>query len=148
MSTDWEMHEAPLAQPKEEVVEHLLPVALPQDKEMAEAPPLPVEEYMLPQIVPPLLEQTLLAQVVEEEKIEGVEPTGLLMPLYTPCLPNVGAAWGPHFLTTPHQPTPQLMATPATPAISCVAIPQSTGSAISPIPELCLPQTNPLPVTP
>ena len=80
--------------------------------------------------------------MVKEEKMEGVEPTGLLTPLYTPHLSNVGAAWGPHFLTTPHQPTPQPMATLATPAISYVAIPQSTGSAISLIPELCLPQTN------
>ena len=124
MSTDWEMHKALLAQPKEEVVEHLPPVVPPQDEEMAEAPPLPVEEYMLPQMAPPLPEQTLLAQiVVEEEKMEGVELIGLLMPLYTPYLPNAGVAWGPHFPTTPHQPTPQLTATLATPAISHVAIP-------------------------
>ena len=119
------MHEAPLAQPEEEVIKHLPPVAPPQDEEMAEASPLPVEECMPPQMAPPLpTDQTPLAQiVVEEEKMEGVQPTGLSMPLYTPYLPNAGAAWGPHFLTTPHQPTPQLMATPATPAISCVAIP-------------------------
>ena len=42
------MHEAPLAQPKEEVVNHLPPVVLPQDEEMTEAPSLPVEEYTLP----------------------------------------------------------------------------------------------------
>ena len=61
--------------------------------------------------------------MVEEEKIEGVKLMGLLTPLYTPCLSNTGAAWGPYFPTTPHQPTPQLTATLATPAISHVAIP-------------------------
>ena len=91
---------------------------------MAKAPSLPVEECMLPQIVPPLLEQILPAQiVVKEEKMEGVKLMGLSTPLYTPCLPNVGVVWGPHFPTTPHQPMPQPTATPATPAISCVAIP-------------------------
>jgi hypothetical protein len=145
------MHEALLAQPEqeEEVVEHLPPVAPPQDEEMTEAPPLPVEECTLPQIAPPLpADQTPPAQIViEEEKMEGVEPTGLSTPLYTPHLPNAGVAQGPHFPTTPHQPMPQLTATPATPAINHVAIPQSTGSAVSPTPEPHLPQTNPPPVT-
>ena len=120
------MHEALLAQPEpeEEVIEHLLPVVLPQDKEMAEAPSLPVEECILPQMVPLLLEQTLLAQiVVEEEKMKRVELIGLSTSLYTPYLSNAGVAQGPHFLTTPYQSTPQPMATLATPAISYVAIP-------------------------
>ena len=60
---------------------------------MAEAPPLSVKECMPPQIVPLLLEQTPPAQIViKRKKMEGVEPTGLLTLLYTPHIPNIGAA--------------------------------------------------------
>lgn len=109
--------------------------APPLDEEMAEAPPL------LEQNMPP-------AQLVDEGRMEEVEPTGLSTPLYTPSLPNKEVGQGPHFPTTPHQPTPLPMATPSTPVINCMIKPNSTGTIDYSSLELSVPQASHLYTTP
>ena len=109
--------------------------APPLDEEMADTPPLPEQN-------------TPLTQVVDEGRMEEVEPTGLLTPLYTPSLPNKEMGQGPHFPTTPHHPAQFPMATPSMLAINCIIEPYSAGSIDNPPLKLPIPQASRLHMMP
>ena len=129
MSTDEDMPDATGR------LTHLDEDAADRDEEMEDAPPLPEQ-------------QTPPGQLVVDEKMDGIEATGLSTP-YTPGLHNIQTTEGTHHPTTPHQPAPLPMATPATPAINRTAtLPQPLENSDRPAPRLRFPQAEQLPATP
>ena len=105
------------------------------DENMADAPPLAEQNTQPGQ------------QEVVDERMDGVETSGLAMPCLT-ALPNKQTNQTPNLYLMPHQPTHLQAAMPASPTIShMIRTPQMAEPLHSPTPEPNPPQVDKPPYT-